>query len=211
MSGEGGGWTQGFTGSMAGVKNLRVRLDMASVVVRGGTQAGIDYNLHLRSRKSSQEEARKQFRDYKLTSYVKGDTAWVVGEWQGDHSYRLGGARLRITTRSERNLSGELVINVPREMGLVKVETGGGDVDAGGIAGRVEAESGGGNLRLDDIGGGAKIETGGGAIDVGTMSGDLSAHTGGGAIAVKNAMGAVVVETGGGQVGDRFRGAGGAD
>ncbi len=197
---EGDGWSQVFTGSLTGVKNLRVKLDMAAVVVRGGHQAGIDFNLHLRSRRSSEEEARKQFREYKLTSFVKGDTAWVVGEWQGNHSYHLGSARLTINTRSDRNLSGELVLNVPREMELVKVETGGGNVDTAGIAGRVESETGGGNVRLDDIGGGAKAETGGGSITVGTISGDLKAETGGGTIQVNHANGQVTAETGGGRV-----------
>lgn len=200
ISREGGGWSQVFTGSMSGVKNLRVKLDMSSVVLRGGHQPGIDYNLRLRSRNSSEEEARRQFQAYKITSYVKGDTAWVVGEWQGNHSYHMGSARLTVNTRSERNVSGELVINVPREMELVKIETGGGNVDTVGVSGRVEAETGGGSMRLDDVGGGARAETGGGSISAGTVSGDISLHTGGGSIEVDRANGQLVAETGGGSV-----------
>ena len=54
------------------------------------------------------------------------------------------------------------MINVPRNVDLVKVETDGGDLVAGGIAGRVEGESGGGSIHLDDIGGAVSAETGGG-------------------------------------------------
>ena len=40
MSREGGAWGQEITGSLAAVKNLRVKVDMGSVVVRGGQQQG---------------------------------------------------------------------------------------------------------------------------------------------------------------------------
>ena len=123
---------------------------------------------------------------YKIRAYVRGDTAWVVGEWEGG--------------RRPRHFSGEFAVNVPREMALVKLETEGGNVDATGLAGHVDAESGGGSMQFDDIGGGANAETGGGSIDVGTVSGDLGLHTGGGSIEVRHANGKVVAETGGGSV-----------
>ncbi len=186
VSREGGAWGQEITGSLAAVKNLRVKVDMGSVVVRGGQQQGINYVVHTRFGNSSEQEARRQFEQYKITAYVKGDTAWIVGDWQGG--------------RRPRHSSAEFSVMVPREMALVKLETDGGSVDATGIAGRVEAESGGGSMKLDDIGGGASAETGGGSIDVGTVSGDIGLHTGGGSIEVRHANGKVVAETGGGSV-----------
>jgi DUF4097 and DUF4098 domain-containing protein YvlB len=200
ISREGGAWSQVVTGSLAGVKNLRVKLDMGSVVVRGAKQPGIDYTLHMHSHSSSEEEARRQFQAYKVSAYVKGDTAWVVGEWQGNHSFHVGSARLTIDTGSQRKFSGEFVVNIPRETELVKIETGGGNIDTTGVAGRVEAESGGGSMHLDDIGGGARAETGGGSIDVGTINGDIGLHTGGGSIEVHHANGKITAETGGGSV-----------
>lgn len=182
---EGGAWGQEITGSLAAVKILRVKVDMGAVVVHGSQQQGINYVIHTRFGSSSEQEARRQFDQYKVTAYVKGDTAWVVGDWQG---------------RRPRHFSGEFNITVPREMTLVKLETEGGSVEATGLAGRVEAESGGGGVHLDDIGGGASAETGGGSIDVGTVSGDLGLHTGGGGIEVHHANGKVVAETGGGSV-----------
>jgi len=182
---EGGAWGQEVTGSLATVKNLRVKVDMGSVVVRGGQQQGINYVIHTRSFTSSEQDARRQFESYKITAYVRGDTAWIVGDWQGGHP---------------RKFSGEFTINVPREMGWVKLETEGGNVDAVGISGRVDAESGGGSMHLDDIGGGVNAETGGGSIDVGTISGDIGLHTGGGSIEVHHANGKIVAETGGGSV-----------
>jgi hypothetical protein len=185
ISRDGGSWNQEITGTLAGCKNLRVKLDMGSVVVRGGQQQGIDYVVRTRSRSSSEEDAKRQFGAYKVSAWVKGDTAWIVGDWQG---------------KSSNHMSGEFKINIPREMALVKIETEGGNVDASGISGKVEAESGGGSLRFDDIGAGLSAETGGGSINVGTITGETGLHTGGGPIVVHQANGRVIAETGGGSV-----------
>ena len=186
ISREGGAWGQEITGSLAAVKNLRIKVDMGAVVVHGGQQQDISYIVHTHFGNSSEQDARRQFEQYKITAYVKGDTAWIVGDWQGG--------------RRPRHFSGEFNINVPREMALVKLETEGGNVDASGVAGHVEAETGGGGMRLDDIGGGVSAETGGGAIDVGTVSGELNLQTGGGTIEVHRANGKVTADTGGGSV-----------
>jgi len=186
VSHEGEAWSQAISGSLAAVRNLRVKVDMGSVIVRGGQQQGINYVVHTRAYTSSEQDARRQFESYRVTAYVKGDTAWIVGDWQGN--------------RHPRRFSGEFKVEVPREMALVKLETEGGSVDAAGVSGKVEAESGGGGIRLDDIGGGVSAETGGGSIDVGTVTGDIGLHTGGGGIVVRQANGKVVAETGGGSV-----------
>ena len=155
---EGGAWAQEIKGSLAGVKNLRVKVDMGSVLVHGGQEQGISYVVHARAYTSSEQDARRQFDSFKVTAYVRGDTAWIVGDWEGGHHGKF---------------SGEFMINVPREMTLTKLETDGGNVDAMGLSGRVEAESGGGSVHLDDIGGGVHAETGGGAIDVGMVGGGI--------------------------------------
>lgn len=186
VSHDDGAWNQETSGTLSAVKNLRVKVDMGTVVVRGGQQDGIHYVVHTRFNTSSEQEARRQFDHFKVTAYVKGDTAWIVGDWQGG--------------RQPRHFSGNFSVVVPHDIALVKLETDGGDVDATGLGGRVEAESGGGSVRLDDIGGGANAETGGGSIDVGTVGGDIGLHTGGGPIVVHQANGRINAETGGGSV-----------
>ncbi len=197
---EGSAWSQVMTGSLAGVKNLKVRVDAGSVVLRGGSRSGIDYTFHMSAHTASEEEARHQFQNYKVTTYTRGDTAWVVGEWQGAHHIKVGPARVTIDTGSSHKFSGEFVINVPRDTELVNIETGGGGVDAKGISGRVDIECGGGSIRVDDIGGSVKAETGGDIIDVGSVGGDVKLHTGGGGITIHSAKGAIIAETGGGDV-----------
>jgi hypothetical protein len=182
---EGNAWGQQTNGTLSPARVLRVKVDMGSVVVRGGAQPGISYAVHTRCNTSSEEDARRQLASFKISAYVRGDTAWIVGDWEGGRP---------------RSFSGEFDINVPRTIGLVRIETEGGNVDTTGVAGRVEAESGGGSMHLDDIGGGVRAETGGGSIEVGTIGGDIGLHTGGGSIEVHHANGKLVAETGGGSV-----------
>jgi hypothetical protein len=182
---ENGRWSRQITGSLAAAKNLRVKVDSGVVRVVGGSQPAISYVINNHSYATSEEKARREFESYKISAYVRGDTAWVVAEWEGSRP---------------RRSSSEFVINVPRNMDLVKVETDGGDLVATGIAGRVEGETGGGSIHLDDIGGVISAETGGGSIDVGTVGGDLTLRTGGGGIKVGSAKGKINAETGGGSV-----------
>lgn len=182
---DNGRWSRQITGSMAAAKNLRVKVDSGVVKVVGGPQQAISYVINNRSYASSEEKARREFEAYKISAYVRGDTAWVVAEWEGSRP---------------RRSSSEFVINVPRNIDLVKVETDGGDLTATGIGGRVEGETGGGGIHLDDIAGAVNVETGGGSIEVGTVGGELTLHTGGGGIKVSSAKGKINAETGGGSV-----------
>ena len=85
---EGGAWGQEITGTLAAVKNLRVKVDVGSVVVHGGQQPGINYVIHTRSYTSSEQDARRQFESFKISAYIRGDTAWIVGDWQGRDVYK---------------------------------------------------------------------------------------------------------------------------
>ena len=179
-----GNWTQEITGALGTAKILRVKVDIGSVRVEGGAQ-GINYTIRSHSYSGSESRARREFDNYKITAYVRGDTAWIVGDWQGGRPHRF---------------SGEFDISVPREMDEVKIETDGGNVTSHTIAGRVTAESGGGNIRMDDIGGAISAETGGGGIEVGKADSEVSLHTGGGSIHIDSVKGKIEAESGGGSV-----------
>ena len=182
---EGENWAQETTGTLGAAKHLRVKVDLGSVHVEGGAQPGISYIVRNRAHASSEDKARRQFDAYKVSAYVRGDTAWIVADWPSARPHRF---------------SGDFVINVPREMESVKVETDGGSVTTTGIAGRVDSASGGGNIRLDHVGGSINAETGGGSIEVGTAGSDVSLRTGGGSIKVVSAKGKINAESGGGSV-----------
>src|SRR2546428_13406893 len=148
---EGGGWAEEITGSLPAAKNLRVKVDVASVRIVGGSPQGITYVVRNHAFSSSEDKARREFDSYKISAYVRGDTAWVVGEWQGG--------------RAPSKCSAEFVINVPRQMEFVKGETEGGSVSTTGIAGRADAQSGGAPMHLDCTGAALNAETAGGCDD----------------------------------------------
>jgi DUF4097 and DUF4098 domain-containing protein YvlB len=181
---QGNYWTNVVNGSLAGARNLHIKVEVGTVRVQGGSQ-GIGYVIRNKSYEGSEERARKQFESYKISSYVRGDTAWIVGEWEAGRPHKF---------------SSDVTVTVPRDMDLVKIETEGGEIVTTGISGRLEAESGGGTIHLDDIGGAINAETGGGGIDVGNVGGELTVRTGGGSIHIGSAKGKVVAESGGGNV-----------
>src|SRR5208337_2933645 len=115
---------------------------------------------------------------------LKGDTAWIVAE----------------SSRRDAKCADDFVISVQRGLESAKIETGGGSVNATGVAGRVDLSSGGGNIHLDDIGGEVTAETGGGSIEVGSAAGNVSLQTGGGNIKVASAKGEIKAASGGGSV-----------
>jgi len=181
---ENGNWSQDTSGTLAAARNIRVKLDMGSVVLHGGDQAGISYSVHTRAF-SSDRDSRRQMGGLKINAMVKGDTAWIIGEWEGGHP---------------RKFSGEFVVNIPRDTAWVKIETGGGSVQATNVAGRVEISSGGGKINVSDIGGSVVAETGGDTVEIGSVGGDLKVETGGGNISIGAVKGMIKAQTGGGNV-----------
>lgn len=182
---ENGKWVQELNGSVAAAHNVRVKLDLGSVRIEGTNQAAITYSVLNRSYGGSEDKARQDFGSYKVSSYVKGDTAWIVGEWSGARAH---------------NFSSDIVIHVPHNTAAAKVETQGGNVSVSDFAGQVDAMSGGGNVDLDKVTGAAHAQTGGGNINVGTVGADLDLGTGGGSIRIVSARGQVHAATGGGNV-----------
>ena len=182
---QGNAWTSVSNGTLAGVHNLHIQMEAGGVEVEGGSAQGISYVIHSRSYDTSEERAQRQLQAYKVSAYVRGDTGWIVGQWEGGRPQKF---------------SSDVKVTVPRNLDVAKIETGGGSISVKGITGRVEGQSAGGAVFLDDVGGPIRIETGGGHIQVGNVSGDLNVRTGGGNIHIGSVKGKVAAETGGGDV-----------
>ena len=182
---ESGNWTNTFNGVLTGVRNVHVKVEIGGVHVQGGSSQGVSYVIRNRSYEGSEDRARRQFAEYKVSAYIRGDTAWIVGEWENGRPHKF---------------SSEINISVPRDIELVKIETEGGEIATTDISGRLEAESGGGSIHVDDIGGTINAETGGGSVDVGNVGSDVTVQTGGGSIHIGSAKGKISAESGGGSV-----------
>src|SRR5512141_3512187 len=79
---EGGNWISVASGTLTGVHNLRIKVEVGNVRVQGGPTQSINYVIRNKSYESSEDRARRQFDAYKISTYTKGDTAWIVGEWE---------------------------------------------------------------------------------------------------------------------------------
>jgi hypothetical protein len=182
---DGGNWSQEMTGSLTAAKNLRVKVEFGSIRVQGGSQQGISYVFRNLAYTSSEDKARRQFDSYKVSTYVRGETAYIVAEVEG---------------RRPSKCSGEFVVNVPRDMDSVRVETDGGSITVNNVTGRADVETGGGSIKLDEVGGSVNAETGGDWIEVGNVGGDASLQTGGGRITIHSVKGKINASTGGGDM-----------
>lgn len=184
ISNQGGNSSQDMTGSLAAARNLQIKTEFGSVRVLGGSQQGIAYVFH-GTACSSEERSRHRLQSIKISTGVRGDTAYITAEdEEGSHN----------------RCSGEFVVNVPRETGSVRIETEGGNVVVNGISGRVNAETGGGSIQVDDIGGSVEAQTGGDSIEVGSVGGDVHLETGGGKVTIRSVKGKISAETGGGDM-----------
>jgi DUF4097 and DUF4098 domain-containing protein YvlB len=182
---EGNAWVEEITGSLPQVRNLKVVTDLGSVQVNGGNNNEITYTIRKRSNVSDEAAARRAFQQFSITANKRGDFAVFEGSWEGGRA---------------RRFDAQFILNVPRDLALVKLSSDGGGINVRGIGGRLEAETGGGSMKLDDLGGFAMAETGGGSIEVGNSNGELKLTTGGGNIKVVSATGRVLASSGGGSV-----------
>jgi DUF4097 and DUF4098 domain-containing protein YvlB len=185
ISRQGSDWVQAISGSLSGARKLHVKLDGGTMHVEGGPQQQITYEVHNRAGGSSEEQARHQFERYKINAYVRGDTAWIVADWQSDHTQRF---------------AGEFSIHVPHDIEQLTLETGGGGITVNEVGGAINAQSGGGPIRIHKVGGSVFAQTGGDSIEVGAIGGDANLQTGGGRIVVDSVKGRLAVSTGGGEI-----------
>jgi DUF4097 and DUF4098 domain-containing protein YvlB len=182
---EGGTWTHDVTGTLASARNLKVTVDAGSVKVEGTDQTDIKYALHSRAPGASEEKARRNFDAYRISASVKGDTAYIVAEYEGGQ---------------QRRFSGDFSISVPRGIESVSVETQGGGVTAAHLGGRLDIATGGGQLRVEDVKGSVRAQTGGDNVDIASVGGDVNLQTGGGKVSLRDIKGNLNASTGGGDV-----------
>jgi DUF4097 and DUF4098 domain-containing protein YvlB len=170
------------SGALSGAKNLRVTVEAGTVRVEGTDQSDIKYALH---NHGSDEKERRDSENYHVTGSVRGDTAYIVAEFEGGKSHRF---------------SGDFSITVPHGIESVSVETQGGGVTALHLGGKVDIQSGGGQLRIEDVKGSVHAETGGDNVDIASVGGELNLQTGGGKITLRDVKGSLNASTGGGNV-----------
>ena len=181
---DGDSWVEETTGTLSAGREFRSFMDLGSLMVQGNSSQ-VSYVVRKRSLAGSEEEARRQFEQLRISATKVGDAVILEG---------------RLLSRSVNRLSADIVVQIPRMTQLVKVETKGGNLALSSISGSLIGATAGGNVKLDTVSGPVKIMSGGGNMDASNIMADLYFQSGGGNVSIDRANGQVVVKTGGGQV-----------
>jgi len=179
---DGNTWVEETTGSLPAVPNMKVVTDLGNVNVTGGA-GQITYTIRKRAYTGSEQRAREEFAEFRVSATRQADTALISGSGPG-----------------ARRFSAEFNVQVPRATQQARIMTHGGNVSAHGLDGKLWVSTGGGNVSADDVRGAVSIQSGGGNVSVGKVASDVTVRTGGGNVSIKAASGRVVTESGGGNI-----------
>jgi Putative adhesin len=177
---EGASWVEETTGTLPTGREIRVNTDMGSVQVHGNSP-NVTYVIRKRSFVPTEEAARRQFEQLRILVAK----ASIEG---------------RLLGRNLNRFNAEFVVQVPRELELVRVETRMGALNLNSLTATILGSTGGGNVKLDDLAGPVKISSGGGSVEGGNLGADFTLTSGGGDVHINNIAGQARVTVGGGKV-----------
>ena len=126
--------------------------------VQGSGSTQVSYVVRKRSSESTEQAARKEFEQLRITASKLGDVVVLEG---------------RAVSRNVTRMAADFVVQIPRLTQTVKAETKDGALSLTSIQGFVTGSTGGGAVKLDDIGGPTQVTSGGGAMNAGNIGADL--------------------------------------
>ncbi len=181
---DGNSWVEEITGTLPAARELRVITDIGSVQVQGNSPH-VSYVIRKRSYAPSEEVAKRQLEQLRVSAAKTGETISIEGKSSSRRFERFGA---------------EFIVQVPREISLVKVQTHSGSLAFSSIAATIVASTGAGLIKLDDLAGPVKISSGGGNVEAGNLGSDLTLTSGAADVRVSNVNGLTQVNLGGGRV-----------
>jgi len=181
---DGNSWVEELAGTMQSARELRVNTDLGSVEVQGNAPR-VSYVIRKRSYAPTEEAARRQFEQMHVSANRIGQSNLIEA---------------KIAARNLSRFGAEFIVQVPREVSLVKVQTRMGSLAFSSIGATIEATTGAGLIKLDDLAGPVKIASGGGNVEAGNLGSDLTLTSGAADVRVANVGGQTQVSLGGGRV-----------
>lgn len=181
---DGNSWVEEMTGALPAARELHVTTDMGSVQVEGNA-ARISYVIRKRSYASNEQAARREFEHLHISARRDGEKDSIEGRARNKEMGRMGA---------------EFVVQVPRDLSLIQVQTRGGSLTFSSIAATIVASTGAGPIKLDDLSGPVKVSSGGGNVEAGNLGSDLTLRSGAANVRVASVGGVTQVSLGGGRV-----------
>ena len=115
---DGNSWVEEITGTMPLARELHVLTDIGSVQVQGNSQR-VSYVVRKRSYATTEEIARRQFEQLRISAVKIGDSDTIEG---------------KANVRNLAHFGAEFIVQVPRDLSVVKVQTRGGSLAFNSIA-----------------------------------------------------------------------------
>lgn len=184
---EGNTWVQEISGYTSTSKALKLQSELGAVQVRGGDEnKNVTYTVKKRLHKTVSEElAKRELELFNVAIRRNSEAVTFEGGWYRGRSGRI---------------SVEFLLNVPRDLWWVYVNTMGGTVGINNIKGKVTAQTAGGGVQLNDIEGPVMVYTMGGSVDVGNVLSDAKLETAGGGMTIGSVGGKLYAVTQGGSI-----------
>ncbi len=181
---DGNSWVEEMTGALPAARELRVTTDLGSVQVQGNA-ARVSYVIRKRSYAANEQAARREFVHLRISARRDDDKDSIEGKARSKYLGRMGA---------------EFVVQVPRDVSLIQVQTRGGSLTFSSIAAPIVASTGAGPIKLDNLSGPVKISSGGGNVEAGNLGSDLTLTSGAANVRVASVSGMTQVNLGGGRV-----------
>jgi DUF4097 and DUF4098 domain-containing protein YvlB len=181
---DGTSWVEEISGTLPATRQVRIITDLGSVQVQGNAPT-VTYVIRKRSFAPSQEAARRQFEQMHISAIKNAEGDFIEG---------------RLASRTLNRFNAEFVVQIPRQLEIVKVETRGGSLNLSSVVATVLGATGAGSVTLDNLDGSVKITSGGGNVEVGRIGSDFSLTSGGGDVHIKNIGGLTRINISGGKV-----------
>ncbi|BDC51934.1 hypothetical protein F183_A42490 [Bryobacterales bacterium F-183] len=183
---EGATWVQATTGAFpCAIRGSVKVVATGSVSVRGMSRDDCGFRIKQRvpATGSSEAAARSQMRGFEILSRSAVETSILtITPGEGSIAYL------------------EIEIWVPYTMRETSVNTRFGALKALAVEGSLKMESGGGPVEADKIGGSAILRTAGGQMSIGSIGGALHCYSGGGYIHVQRVTSEAWCDTAGGDI-----------
>jgi DUF4097 and DUF4098 domain-containing protein YvlB len=171
---EGGAWVEETIGNLPSGRHMKIVADVGSVEVETGGQA-FRYIIRKRSFAPTQAEARRQFDMLRIQPGREGDFTQL--------RLALAGAR------QMARVSADIILQLPRDLAVIKVDTAGGNIVVQNTSSRLELVTRGGGILVHDVANSVTARTMGGSIRIENVGGDVLAQNGGGPINIGNVRG----------------------
>lgn len=194
---------------VSGAGTLRVETQGGAIRVTPSNESAVRVVARQKIRASTDTEADELLKKLELTFEQNGNDVRVVSKYERRPSgFRFGSwppvnvdieVTLPANFATELNTSGGS-ITVGDLAGKVNVRTSGGSIKLGKMGGQVDARTSGGSITLDEATGPVDLDTSGGNISVGRVAGPAKLSTSGGNISIDSATAALRAHTSGGNI-----------